>query len=335
MSRKRRNVATIRDVAALAGVAVSTASRALGEGSASPATRCKVQAAAEKLHFIPSATARQLSNGQTRIIAIAIPEEATFIFHDPFIAAVVSQLTVSLSKLGYLPFLALVDSKDESGFVRLLESSGAEGMVITSFRYSTTFVRIIKDFGKPTIFIGRPPDELDYPYVDIDNRQGGRLAAGVLLDAGRRKALMITGPKDMRAPEERSQGFMEVFTQTGGEVVVDEGPFALQHGYEAMEGCIESGLDADSVFAQSDQIAAGAMQSMREHGVQYPEDVSIVGFDNLEVTNIQPLSLTTIAQPVSDMAKRATEILTSRIETGDWNVRREIFKVRLVTRRSA
>ena len=328
------NIATIRDVAALAGVAVSTASRALGKGSASPETRRKVREAAEQLHFTPSATARQLSNGHTRIIAIAIPEETTFIFHDPFIAAVVSQLTVSLSKLGYLPFLALVDSKDESGFVRLLESSGAEGMVITSFRYSKTFVSVIENFGKPTIFIGRPPDNLDYPYVDIDNRQGGRLAAGALLQKGRSKALMIAGPKDMRAPKERSQGFAEVFAQAGGEIEVDEGRFALQHGYDAMGRHIRSGLDADSVFAQSDQIAVGAMQAMREHGVRCPEDVSIVGFDNLDVANVQPLSLTTVAQPVSDMAKMATDILTKRIETGVWVTRKKIFEVKLITRGS-
>lgn len=332
MSRKRKRAVTIRDVANLAGVAVSTVSRALSEGPVSLETRSKVQRAAEDLHFIPSATARQLSNGQTRIIAIVIPQEAAFIFPDPFIAALVSQLTVYLSKLGYLPFLSLMDYGEESRFVSLLENSGAEGMVVTGFCYSKSFVRIIEDFSKPTVFVGHPAD--DYPYVDIDNQQGGRLAADALLKAGRRKTLMIAGPRNMQATQGRSQGFSEVFTRAGGEIMVSEGSFSLHHGYSSMKECLESEMGVDSVFAQSDQIATGAIQAMSEHGVKYPEDISIVGFDNLEVASNRALSLTTVDQPVADMAKRAVEMLTNRIETGNWIVRKEIFEVKLVTRRS-
>ena len=129
------SAATIRDVAKLAGVAVSTASRALGNGSASEKTRLKVQRAAEALNFVPNPAAKQLTSGKSNIVAIVVPEEPEFMFHDAFVSGMVSQLATSFASVQLLPFLVLTAPHDAQGFLKLLRGSGASGIVVTSFHY--------------------------------------------------------------------------------------------------------------------------------------------------------------------------------------------------------
>lgn len=332
---ERRN-ATIRDVAELAGVAVSTASRALGGGSASKRTREKVMKAAEALRFVPNVSAQRLSSGHSNVVSIVVPESPGFLFADSFITGVISRLAVSLSRLDCQPFLALTPFDDNSGLGRLLDRSGAEALVVTSVHYSEDFIRLLEALDLPTVFIGRPIDAASYPYVDVDNYQGGVLAAERLVAKGHRHIAMLSGPADMRAPRERASGFQDALSQYGMIcAAVRHGGFEREGGATAMQAVLDECPDVDAVFAHSDEMAAGAMQTLAAAGRRVPDDVAVIGFDDFRVSRSLTPTLTTVAQPLDQLAEGAVGMLDERLRTGEWGVRRKVYDVRLVERQSA
>ena len=326
---------TIRDVAKLAGVAVSTASRALGGGSASAKTRMKVRQAAETLHFVPNQAAVQLTSGRSNVVAIVVPEQPEFVFKDEFISGIVSRLATAFADRGMLPFLALTDPEDAESFERLLRSSAASGMVVTSFHHSLPFAQVLNDFGRPAVFIGQPSPSLDYPYVDVDSYQGGYDAGELLSRRGRRRIAIIAGPTDMRTPQQKNAGCEDAISDYGGEIIATiAGKYSVEHGERAMYRVLETRPDVDAVFAHSDKIALGVIRALRSAGRGIPEDVSVIGFDDFQIADAATPRLTTFSQPLADMANAAAEMLSERLSLGEWRTKKAVFPVTLVERDS-
>ncbi|PWG65001.1 LacI family DNA-binding transcriptional regulator [Bifidobacterium callitrichidarum] len=326
---------TIRDVAKLAGVAVSTASRALGNGSASAKTRLKVQQAAEALHFVPNQAAKQLTSGKSNIVAIVATEEPDFVFHDAFISGVVSQLATSFASAHLLPFLVLTQPHDAKGFLKLLNGSGAAGAVIVSFHYTKTFADAVKEYGKPVVFVGHPHVSMHYPYVDVDSYQGGYAAGELFAKHGRKRIAIVEGPTDMLTPQLRTEGIVDAARQFGCEIIgTVPGEYSIEHGERGMREILEKHPEVDAVFAHSDDIAAGVYRTLHTAGKRVPEDVSVIGFDNFQTAGVLNPGLTTLAQPLPAMAEAATGMLVERLETGEWKRRAVLFPARLVERES-
>lgn len=327
--------ATIRDVAKRAGVAVSTASRALSHGSASKATREKVFRAAEELNFVPNPAARQLISGRSNIVAIAIPERTDFIFKDMFVAGILGELSRAFSERRMLPFLALTELQDTESLERLLRDSSAGGVVVLSFHYSRQLAQVFHDFDKPTVFIGRPFPRMRYPYVDVDNEEAAYCAAELLVERGRRNIGIIAGPDDMVAPKQRTMGCVNGLADQGMKpLAVISGEYTAEHGFEACERILEQYPEVDGVFAQSDQIAVGVLHALAKHGRQVPNDVSVIGFDDFPVATMANPKLTTFAQPLHDMAQVIAEMLYWRLEHGEWNTVAQVLPASLIKRDS-
>ena len=330
------SAATIRDVAKLAGVAVSTASRALGNGSASEKTRLKVQRAAEALNFVPNPAAKQLTSGKSNIVAIVVPEEPEFMFHDAFVSGMVSQLATSFASVQLLPFLVLTAPHDAQGFLKLLRGSGASGIVVTSFHYSKQLAAVLETYGKPVIFIGKPNLAMHYPYVDVDNYQGGYDAGKLLRRRGCEHIAVIAGPDDMQTPPQRTKGIIDALAVDGLEpVAIMSGKYGTEHGEVAMRRILDEHPEIDGVFAHSDQIASGALRALSGTGRMVPDDVALVGFDDFRVAEATTPKLTTFAQPLAMMAEEATTMLRKRLETGVWEKQATLFPAQLVRRESA
>lgn len=326
---------TIRDVAKKAGVAVSTASRALGNGPASLETRQKVREVAQELNFVPNQAARQLTSGRSNIIAIAVPERTQFLFNDAFVSGMISHLADSFTQKTFLPFLALTGPHDTESLNKLLHDSGADGAVVLSFHYSKGLVDTLAQFDKPTIFIGQPPHHMNYPYVDVDSFHGGYEAAELLVQRGRRRIAIIAGPDDMLSPQQRTSGCVEGLAAAGLEpIAINVGDFTSAHGCQAMKEILADDPQVDAVFAHSDQIAAGAMQALSQYGKRVPQDLSIVGFDDFHVARALSPGLTTFAQPLADLAETATEMLAWRLRHGEWKTTAQVLPVTLILRGS-
>lgn len=330
------NAVTIREVAKLAGVAVSTASRALGNGSASAKTRLKVQQAAEALHFVPNQAAKQLTLGRSNIVAIVVPEEPDFVFRDAFVSGIVAQLATSLAAVQLLPFLVLTKPHDARGFLHLLKSSGAAGIIVTSFHYSKSYATALKECDKPIVFIGKPNPSMNYPYVDVDNYQSGHEAGVLLYDKGHRRIAVIAGPDDMQASKHRTKGIVDALHFHNLEpVAIISGEFNDAHGEAAMHRILLEHPDVNGVFAHSDQIAAGALRALSDEGKQVPKDIALIGFDDFRIAEATTPRLTTFAQPLADMASAATRMLFDRLESGVWKQRAMLFPAQMIERDSA
>ncbi|MBW3090996.1 LacI family DNA-binding transcriptional regulator [Bifidobacterium sp. 82T25] len=327
---------TIRDVAKLAGVAVSTASRALGNGSASARTRQKVQQAAEELHFVPNQAAKQLTSGKSNIIAIMVPEEPDFVFRDAFVSGMVAQLATSFTAVNLLPFLALTKPHDAKGFLKVLKGSGAAGIVVVSFHYSKPFADALKQCGKLIVSIGTPSPSMHYPYVDVDNYQGGYDAVMLLHKRGCQHIAVIAGPTDMQASVLRTEGVKDALSSLGMEpVAFIPGEYGAQRGEEVMLQILSEHPEVDGVFAISDETAAGALRALLNSGKRVPEDVALIGFDDFHVARAVSPRLTTFAQPLAAMAETATEMMSERLETGEWKRKAVLFPAPMVRRESA
>ncbi|RSX54392.1 transcriptional regulator [Bifidobacterium goeldii] len=335
-SGKDEKTITIRDVAKRAGVAVSTASRALGGGSASEATREKVRRAAEELQFVPNLSARRLTGGRSNVVALVAEEPTDFLFRDDFIVGILGQLSASLTRRNLLPFLSLVAPGDVAGFEELMGKSGAEGVVAVSFHEGEQFAGSLRAMDKPIVFIGAPPKGYKAPFVDVDNYDGGYQAGRHLVERGCRNIALIEGPKDMPTPRERTGGFLAALKENNLEpVMVCSGSYEIENGQRSMERILSACPQVDGVFAHSDKIAAGVLQVLDKAGKHIPNDVAVIGFDDLQAARLLNPPLTTVAQPLNVVAEAATDMLVYRLEHGSWKVSSQRFPVRLIVRESA
>lgn len=328
---------TIREVAQRAGVSISTASRSLGSGSASAETRRKVREAARELGFVPNAAARQLSTGRANTVAILVAEQTDFIFNDPFLSMLVSQLAISLSRNGLQGFLMLADPTDPSSFSNLLRRTGVDGVIVVSFHRSRDLETSIRSLTVPAMFVGRPPDEFsDYPYVDVDNFRGGCDAAQRLLDIGRESIAEITGPPSMNAVIDRDSGFVSVLGRHGIKLVSKKsGKFSFENGRRSMEAILKQRPQVDAVFAQSDQVAAGAMSALFATGKSVPQDVAVIGFDDSGMAKATTPPLTTLRQPVGDLAHMAAGMMASILNGENALVTKQVLYAPLKVRGTA
>lgn len=337
MNDMRPEVITIKDVARVAGVSISTASRALGDGSASRATRDKVRKAARDLGFVPNMAARRLSSGKTNTVAIMVAERPDFIFTDTFLSMLVSQLAVSLSTKGLLGFLLLADPSDPDDFSMLVHRTGVDGVIVASFHKSMQLEESIRSLRVPVMFVGRPSQELvDYPYVDVDNIRGGCDAADRLASLGRNRIVEIAGPRGMSSVEDRDSGFTSQLARRGL-TVLDRtyGPFTSDSGRKSMESILARTPHVDAVFAHSDGIAAGVMLELAHKGLSVPDDVAIVGFDDSALAKITNPPLTTLRQPVGDMAQAAASMMGEILGERRAVVTKQLFHAPLVVRGTA
>lgn len=336
MKPKAKTV-TLRDVAARAGVSMATASRALSGGSASQKTRDQVRSVASEMGFVPSAAARHLSTGRTNTIAIVMAEQPDFIFRDQFLSMLVSRLAVSLSSLGLLGVLVLVDPTDSSFFRGFLQRTGVDGIIMASCHPSEELSTSIRAVNAPIVFIGRPPEDLShYPYVDVDNFRGGYDAAMYLISSGRKRVAQIKGPAEMAPSIDRSAGFFAACQENGMDPLsIGTKAFSVEQGKKAMARLAAEHPDVDAVFAHSDQIAAGAMQTLAEQGKKIPDDVAVVGFDDFEAATALNPALTTMSQPIDKVASAAAEMMSGFLKTGDCELSKQLFRVPLVVRKSA
>lgn len=330
-----RKQATIRDVAKMAGVAVSTASRALGNGPASKATREKVEHAAKQLQFVPNPTARRLSEGTSDIVALVVQETPSFIFGDPNIAEMVGSLSVNLTREGLIPFLSLANPKDADGFGRLLRETGADAAVAISSHMGDALLRVVGESDVPWVFIGKPPKGLRCPYVDVDQKRAGYDVGRLLVERGRRHMAVISGPFDMSAPQGRNQGFEQALAEDGLKPeVVMEADFSAEGGFGGMIRVIRNHPEVDAVFAHSDQMAAGALRYLLQAGRKVPQDVSLVGFDDLRIARALSPSLTTCAQPIEQLSSAVVDLLKRSLGSEKRVRDSAIFRAPLVLRES-
>lgn len=332
-------IPTLEEVARLAGVSKATASRAINGGpKVSAKARTAVDAAVRQLGYTPNAAARSLVTRRTGSVALILPESDERVFTDPFFARMLHVIARSLREHDLQLVLLIAEPGDEEArLLRYLRGRYVDGAIVASHHRRDRLAEHLSDLGLPCVFVGRPwTGEERVSYVDTDNAGAARAAVRTLVEAGRTRIATITGPLDMRAAHDRLEGWREQLVADGlASDRIAYGDFTEEGGAQACRALLEEFPDVDAIFAASDLMALGAMRVLAAHGRRVPEDVAVIGFDDLGAAErVQP-PLTTMHSPVDQMAAEACRLLTEVIdEAGRGTPRRIVFAPELVRRSS-
>lgn len=329
---------TLEDLAAAAGVSRSTASRAINGGSrVSPEAQAAVDAAVVALAYTPNRAARSLVTRRTASIALVIPEPDMRVMMDPFFAMVITGVTESLRETDVQLVLLMSRSDDSARTVRYLRGGHVDGAIVVSHHQGDTWVGPLAESGLPIIFIGRPwQSRHGLTYVDTDNYGGGTQAAQHLLAAGSRRPATIAGPADMTAAVDRLRGWQDGLRDAGvAPSPVEFADFTTVGAAEATRRLLDAAPDTDAIFAASDLMAVGVLEVLRSRGLRVPDDVAVVGYDNHSIAALASPALSTITQPMVEMATKAGAMLLEEIEAPGTHPDPVVYPAELVVRSSS
>ncbi|ONI74189.1 LacI family transcriptional regulator [Kribbella sp. ALI-6-A] len=332
---------TLEDVATEAGVSRATVSRVINDvTTVAPALRAKVDRAIKKTGYRPNKAARALAGSRTGAVALVISGSdgcAEEIFGDPFFGRITGAMVKHLRTMGIHPTLVLADSEQARvEAVDFVRHGNADGALLVSTHADDTLPGLFVDAGLPAVLFARPALHAPISYVDLAHEVGAGLAADRLVARGCRRVVTIAGPTDVPAAQDRLTGFRQAMARHGQpSVSVAYGNFTQDSGEVAMIDLLTRVPDLDGVFAANDLMAAGALRALRDAGRVVPADVAVIGFDNSTPASTSVPALTTIAQPMEEMAAEMSRLLLAQFTSPTWRPECKIFDPHLVERDSA
>ncbi|MGY1643162.1 LacI family DNA-binding transcriptional regulator [Geodermatophilus sp. SYSU D00703] len=322
-------------VARAAGVSQSTVSRALrGDPRVREETRRKVDQAARRLGYVPNSLASSLVSRSTRTVAVVVSD-----LTNPFFPSLLTPIYDELQLLGYRVVL-LTERTDvlagQETLQRLLDRS-IDGVLVTTATLGSRFAVELQRRGLPTVLLNRYIDGLDVDRVISDNHGGAMVGGRHLLDLGHRRVALISGPSNTSTSRDRRAGLAESLAGAGlrlDPTLVREGTYSHQSGYQHSRDLLRLPEPPTAIVCGNDVVAFGAIDAALSLGVRVPEDVSILGFDDIPMAAWEVFQLTTLRQPIGDMARAAARMLAERIEhSGELGPGREqVFATSLVRR---
>lgn len=328
---------TIRDVAAAARVSYQTVSRVINnKPDVAEETRRRVLQAIEELGYRPSAVARSLVSKKTHTLGLITADFSDFFFTQVIIGA-----EVEARRSGYFFLLGSTERNptDEPEYLRLLTERQVDGILFArpSTEENNEHLVSLIHKGVPLVTTAYYIPGVELAVVDVDNVGGGLQATNCLIQAGRRRIGMITGPASWKSVDDRAQGYRLALERAGiefDEAFVTEGDWSLQSGYEAMNHLLSQTPELTALFVQNDWMAIGAMKALREAGRQLPDDMAVVGYDDLPVAAYTDPPLTTIHQSMQKVGETATRMLIELIENPNAEKKTVLLKTELVRRGS-
>ncbi|GAA0316230.1 LacI family DNA-binding transcriptional regulator [Sphingomonas oligophenolica] len=307
------------DIARLAGVSTSTVSRALAESPLIPATtRRQIQQIAIDHGYVIDQRGQRLRSNRTRTICVAIPlgHEADQLISDPFFLQLFGHLADEISARHYDVLLSRIPSPAPGWLVRHVQSQKADGYIIVGQSNQHEEINAAARAFLPLVVWGAHLPEQAYCSVGSDNVGGARAAVDALLQAGRRRIVFL-GATALPEIQMRLRGYMNALERAGipvDEDLIQPAHFTGDTALAAVQGLIARGIAFDAVFAASDVIALGALRALQTSGVQVPTDVSVIGFDDLDLAEHSHPRLTTVRQDLKHGAAALVEFLFRRLE---------------------
>ena len=308
---------TIDDVAAAAGVSRGTVSRALnGERWVSEASQRAVEEAVHKTGYKANVFARGLKRQRSGTIAFLLASSIEGMFSDPNLPVILRAVSDALTDSGMTLVLLLCESaNDRERAYEFIRSGQVDGVVLVSWRLDATLVGELRTLSTPVILCGTPgPLASEISYVAADDRLGARRAVGRLVELGRQRIAIITGPRDDTYTDERLRGYVDAIPGELDPALVAYGDFSAESGAERMRELLERVPDLDAVFAENDVMARAAIEVLMEAGRRVPEDVAIVGFDDSVAATSASPGITTMRQPFDRIAQELARLLRELIE---------------------
>lgn len=329
-------MATVSDVAKKAGVSVSTAARVLsGRGYAAAETKRIVLEAAQELGFVPNRIARSLRTQETHMIGLLIGD-----VENPFYSAIASNVESVARAAGYNVVLCNSDDDPgiESELLALLQSMRVDGLIVTPTLKNRKNLRNLLERGIVIVQIDRKVEGLEADAILVDNQEGARGAAEHLIAAGHTDIGILPGDLEVPTAQERLAGYRQALEEHGisiHEDLIKPGSFHREHAIEDTAELLEADPRPTAILAANNLLAEGALIALAQGGLTVPDDMSVVAFDSVPWMRVTSPPLTTVRQPVADMARSAAELMLRRLRgEGSITPNTVVFQPELVVRDS-
>ncbi|AUT68136.1 MULTISPECIES: LacI family DNA-binding transcriptional regulator [Paraburkholderia] len=333
-------MATIKDVAAIAGVSFTTVSHVVNNTRpVSADVRSKVELAIRQLNYVPSAVARSLKARSTATIGLVVPNST-----NPYFAEMARGIEDGCARNGYCLFFCNSDDDPakQRNYLRVLQEKRVDGLIVASAGDDATLAKTLADSREPLVIVDRNIEGISADLVQIDHEKGAYLATRHLLQLGHSKIGCITGPVETAVSAMRVHGFIRAMAERGIEIApngIVESDFSGSGGYRAA-GQLFDTVQPTAIFAGNDMMGIGALRAAAERGLRVPQDCSVIGFDDIELGRFTYPALSTVGQSVRALGEMAAQTLIERISgtpvgtpTGA-AFRRRVIAPRLILRES-
>ena len=329
----------ISDIARMAGVSKGTVSRVINQKpyGMSEETRKHIQQIMDEVGYVPNSMARSISLSETKVIGLIIPD-----VENPFFPQIVRGVEDYAFRKGYTVYLCNSDLniKKENNYLHSLIEKRVDGIILNTSgeQDDDKLEKLLEVTGIPIILMDRKTECFrKYPGVFIDNEKSAYEGAKHLIANGCSKIAFLGGEKKIYTVQKRYEGYRKALNQYGLEEFSKDqmyGKLSIESGYERAVKMFQKTDVPDAIFAGADVIAIGVLRAAREAGICVPDQLQVLGFDNISLCDIVTPSLTTVAQPIYEMGKKAAQLLLSAIQNSDRQLEDIILPAELVIRNS-
>ncbi|BBU41331.1 MULTISPECIES: LacI family DNA-binding transcriptional regulator [Aeribacillus] len=322
----------ISDVAKMANVSTATVSRVLSNsGNVKKETAEKVLEAIKKLNYQPNLLARQLRRLETKTVLVVVPD-----ITNTFFSKILRGIEQVAIENDYEVLLGDTGNslEREKGYLDILRQKKADGMILLTARLESHLLEEIShEF--PVVLACEYLEGSDIPTVSIDNISSARKATEYLISLGHKRIGFLSGPMDVILSRDRLKGFKQGMMQHDIAIepnLIQEGDFSFESGFNLMTKLLALTEPPTAVFASSDEMAIGAIKAIKAKGLKVPDDISIVGFDDIKFASIFEPALTTVSQPMFEIGQKAMELLIKLIQKDKLEKSQYILEDQLVIR---
>ena len=331
-------MATIHDIARAAGVSKSTVSRVLSnQGYVKKETRNRIDGAIKELDYSPNYIARGMRTNKSSAIGLFIPD-----YSNPFYSELFKGVEKITRKAGYMNLVCHTDEdpKAELYYIGELIKRQIDGIIFCTYNRSPEGLQYLKRLSEsiPLVFMDPVFDDQEFSCVVSDGFTGTKNAVNYLISKGCSNIAYIKGPRIHAVTRERYRGYIEALKESDFELnrdMVYEGDFSIESGREAVRHFMNQERKPDALLAVTDVMAIGALKELRSMGVRIPEEVKVIGFDNIPLSELIEPSLTTIAQPIKELGMNAAELLLKKIADPAAPNQQVVMQCSMVERKSA
>lgn len=308
---------TLEEIARLARTSRSTVSRVINDDpNVKETTRQRVLEEIQRLNYQPNQAARSLAGGHTHILGLVIPTGVASVFSDPYFPTLIRGISTTCQEHDYSVMLWLAEPEYERRTVmQVLQNGFIDGVIVSSMPIDEKMVEALIASRLPFILVGRHPHHPEISYIDVENQAGARQAVNHLLELGRRRVACLSGPLNTIVGIDRQKGYQEALKAHGVPVdpeLILEGNFSEEDGYRLTRSLLPH--QPDAIFAASDAMALGALRLLKEAGIPVPQQVAVVGFDDMPFAARSQPPLTTVRQPIFQTGAMAAESLIACVE---------------------
>lgn len=332
---------SIKDVAREAGVSATTVSYVLNKKpneTISAETSQRVLQAVEKLHYVPNLNARSLSSRRTNLIGVVIPQTEPgkeFMFSNPFYGELLSSIEYNARKNGY--HLLLTGTREDQSYLSIAQTRSVDGIIIVG-TYPSRSLDDLRNIGVPIVLVDSYVTDEAFHTIGIEDKSGAREAVRYLIQMGHERIAFVSGSiRENGVNNKRYQGYCEAMSEAGLTVFQEDlylGDVSFEYGMEAAQQYMKRGTLQTAAFATADVLAVGMLKKLLQNGIKVPEDISIVGFDDVSMAQMCYPSLTTVHQDISEKGKEAVACILKAIEAPGKERMEHILPLTLVERDS-